>query len=98
MRTTAQESAALGERIARKLSAATGPVALFLPLRGVSAIDVEGAPFRDEAADAALFAAVREHLDPRVELHEVDADVNDPEFARGMAAKLDEFLRAGRQG
>ena len=31
MRTTAEECAELGRRIARKLSAATGPVALFLP-------------------------------------------------------------------
>jgi len=97
MRTTPEENAALGERIARKLSAASGPVALFVPLRGVSAIDVDGAPFRDEAADEALFAALREHLDPRVELHELDADVNDPEFAAAMAARLDELLRAAQR-
>ena len=47
MRTTAEECAELGRRIARKLSAATGPVALFLPLRGVSMIDAEGQPFHD---------------------------------------------------
>ena len=36
-------------------SAATGPVALFVPLRGVSMIDAEGQPFHDPEADAALF-------------------------------------------
>ena len=47
MRTTREENAELGRRIARKLSAARGPTALFVPLRGVSAIDVEGEPFHD---------------------------------------------------
>src|SRR5690242_144111 len=91
MRTTAQECAELGRRVGAKLSAATGPVALFVPLRGVSAISVEGGPFFDAEADAALLAGLRETLDPSVEVHEVDADVNDPAFAVAMAARLDEF-------
>jgi uncharacterized protein (UPF0261 family) len=94
MRTTVAENAELGRRIARKLSAATGPVALYLPLRGVSAIDVEGQPFRDAQADAALFAALREHLGPNVELHEIDTDINDPAFARAMAERLDAMIRS----
>jgi len=97
MRTTAEECAELGRRIGAKLSAATGPVALFVPLRGVSAISVEGGPFFDAEADAALLAGLRETLDPSVEVHEVDADVNDPAFAVAMAARLDEFL-VGYQG
>ena len=92
MRTTPEECAELGRRVAAKLSAATGPVALYVPLRGVSAIDVDGGPFADRAADEALFAAVRAGLAPHVELHEVDTDINDPEFARAMAARLDDFL------
>jgi uncharacterized protein (UPF0261 family) len=94
MRTTREESAELGRRIARKLSAATGPTALFLPLAGVSMIDVEGQPFHDPEADEALFAALREGLDARVELVEMDCDVNDPAFADAMAAKLDEYMEA----
>ena len=39
MRTTPEECAELGRRIARKLAAASGPVALFVPLGGVSMID-----------------------------------------------------------
>jgi uncharacterized protein (UPF0261 family) len=97
MRTTAEESAELGRRIARKLSAATGPVTLFVPLRGVSLIDVEGQPFHDAAADAALFEALRAGLDrERVELVELDLDVNDPAFAEAMAERLDEHVRSAR--
>ena len=60
MRTTREECAELGRRIAAKLSAATGPTVLFIPLRGVSLIDAEGQPFHDPEADAALFEAVRD--------------------------------------
>ena len=40
MRTTAEECAELGRTIAGRLAGARGPVALFVPLKGVSAIDV----------------------------------------------------------
>src|SRR5918995_6022883 len=72
MRTTADECSELGRRIARKLSQATGPTALFVPLSGVSMIDAEGQPFHDPEADAALFAALREGVGDNVELVEMD--------------------------
>jgi uncharacterized protein (UPF0261 family) len=94
MRTTAEEMAELGRRIARKLNGADGPTVLFVPLKGVSAIDVEGQPFHDAEADEALFAALREGIDSdRVEVHEVDADVNDPAFAVAMADRLHELVQ-----
>ena len=95
MRTTPEECAELGRRIARKLSSATGPTALFVPLKGVSMIATEGQPFRDAAADEALFSAVRENIGPNVELHELDTDVNDPTFALAMADRLHEMLSGG---
>jgi uncharacterized protein (UPF0261 family) len=92
MRTTPEECAELGRRIARKLSAATGPTALFVPLKGVSMIATEGGPFHDPTADEALFAALREGLGGNVELHELDLDINDPAFADAMADRLHEML------
>src|SRR5829696_2918557 len=66
MRTTPEENAELGRRIARKLNAARGPVTLFVPLGGVSLIDAEGQPFYDPEADSALFEALRKNLDESV--------------------------------
>jgi uncharacterized protein (UPF0261 family) len=98
MRTTPEECAELGRRIARKLNAATGPTALFVPLRGVSTIDVEGQVFHDPAADEALFEALREHVDAsRVELRELDLDVNDERFALAMTNRLHELCRDWRE-
>jgi uncharacterized protein (UPF0261 family) len=94
MRTTVEENAELGRRIARKLNAADSPTVLFVPLKGVSAIDVDGQPFRDAEADEALFGALREGIDAsKVEVHEVDADVNDPAFADAMADRLHELVQ-----
>jgi uncharacterized protein (UPF0261 family) len=93
MRTTPGECAELGRLIARKLSAATGPVALYVPLRGVSLIATEGQPFHDPVADDALFGALRDGLGDNVEVHEEDTDINDPAFAAAMAARLDELVR-----
>ena len=92
MRTTAEENAELGESIAGKLNGATGPTALLLPLGGVSMLDVEGEDFYDPEADAALFDALRDHLDDGVELVEMDDDINDDEFAKALANKLDAYM------
>jgi uncharacterized protein (UPF0261 family) len=94
MRTTPDESAELGRQIAKKLSAAVGPVALFIPLRGVSAISGEGGPFYDPDADEALIGALRDNIGKNVEVREMDANINEPEFAVAMAAKLDEYMVA----
>ena len=97
MRTTPEECAELGRRIARKLAAATGPTSLFVPLAGVSMIDAEGQPFHDPEADAALFDALREGLaGSSVELIELDRNVNDEEFADAMVDKLDAYLGGAR--
>ncbi len=94
MRTTADECAELGRRLATRLNGATGPTALLLPLRGVSAIAVEGGVFHDPAADAALFDAIRETVDRSVvELVEMDAVINDEAFAHAAADTLNAYLQ-----
>lgn len=86
MRTTAVENAQLGRIVAEKANAAQGPTTILLPLRGVSAIDQDGQPFWDPAADAALFDAIRLHS--RVKIAEVDAHINDPEFSARAAEEF----------
>jgi len=93
MRTTAKECAELGKIVADKLNQSSAPTALFVPLRGVSAIDAEGQPFYDPEADEALFQAVRDNVDrDKVELIEKPNNINDPEFSEAMVAKLLDIL------
>ena len=96
MRTTPEECAELGRRLATKLNAATGLTALYIPLRGVSAISTEGQPFHDVEADASLFRALRADIDDNVEVHELDLAINDPEFALTMARRLVMMLEEER--
>ena len=94
MRTTEPECAELGRIIARKLNAATGPLAVFIPLGGVSMIDVPGAPFFDSAADAALIRELKAGLRPDVEVVEMATPINDPAFSRAMAERMDAMYQA----
>ncbi len=92
MRTTPEENRQLGVEIARKTAAATGPVAIMLPLQGVSAIDKASQPFDDPMAREALFDAIRQDHGA-VKLIEMDNHINDPDFAIAAANKLLEMLR-----
>lgn len=88
MRTTPDECAEIGRRIAAQLNQARGPTMVLLPLRGVSMIDRDGQPFHDPDADAALFDALREGVVPPVRVRDVDAHINDAEFAHALADEL----------
>jgi uncharacterized protein (UPF0261 family) len=92
-RTTPDECRQIAAVLARKLNAATGPTALFVPLRGLSVLSTEGQVLHDPEADEALFSALRELVDgSKVEVHEVDAEINDPQFALAMAERLHELV------
>lgn len=93
MRTTPEENARIGEEIGKKLSAASGPATILLPLKGVSAIDAEGQPFEDPDARTALFDAIRRSRGP-IELVELDHHVNDPAFAEAAANQLLRLMRS----
>jgi uncharacterized protein (UPF0261 family) len=92
MRTTPEENRTIGADIARKLAKATGPVAVLLPARGVSAIDQAGQPFDDPAARKALHDTIRAGLTGTI-VEELDLHINDPAFADRAAAKLIELMR-----
>ncbi|HVX12962.1 MAG TPA: Tm-1-like ATP-binding domain-containing protein [Pirellulales bacterium] len=87
MRTTPAENEAIGTDIGRKLSTASGPTAIVLPLRGVSALDREGQPFDDPCARRALFDAICKSAGG-TEIVKFDGHINDGEFATAAAKKL----------
>jgi uncharacterized protein (UPF0261 family) len=81
MRTTVGENVAMGRLIARAANESTGPVAILLPLKGVSQLDSPGNPFWDPEADGACYEAIKSNLKPGIPLVELDANINDAEFA-----------------
>lgn len=92
MRTTSEELRQIGHEMAVRMNQAKGKTALMLPLKGVSAIDVEGGPFYDPEADQALFNTLKSETGDNVEIIEMDTDINDPEFAVAAAKKLISML------
>lgn len=95
MRTTPEENDDLGKEIALKASAARGPAAVLVPLKGVSALDVAGQAFWWPEADAALFQSLRNWMSPQVRLIELDLHINDPAFAETAARTLQEMMASG---
>jgi uncharacterized protein (UPF0261 family) len=92
MRTTVEENAALGRELAAKAARSKGPARIFLPLRGLSAIDRAGQPFDDPEARAALYGAIRAHAGS-VPVTELDLHINDAAFAEALANELVGMMR-----
>jgi len=93
LRTNMEENIALGKIVGEKLNMATGPTALLLPLKGLSGIDIEGGPFYGPEEDAALFKTIKETItNDGVEIIEIDAHINDEDFALKAAQTLVAYL------
>jgi uncharacterized protein (UPF0261 family) len=92
VRLVPEEMERLGRVFARKASAAVGPTAICIPLRGYSIPDVEGGAFWYPEADAAFVSALVADLTPRVHVELVDAHINDPAFVEKSVALLLDLL------
>ena len=93
MRTTAEETAELGRIMARKLSEAQGPTTVIIPTQGVSAIDQTGQPFDSPEARTAWIENLKAHIGDNVTVIEMDAHINDDEFATKLAETLLESIQ-----
>lgn len=94
MRTNREECAALGKILAQKANASKAPVAFILPKRGLSILDAEGERFWDPEADQALFDAIHQYANPEIPIMEVDANINDPAFAKCAVELLMEIYHS----
>jgi uncharacterized protein (UPF0261 family) len=92
VRLTAQESDTLGQVFAEKANKAIGPTRIFIPRGGFSVPDAPGKPFWDPEANAAFVAALRTHLDPHVNLTELDYHINDDAFIDEVLSALTDML------
>jgi len=88
MRTTPEECVQLGKILAEKINGYTGPVSVLLPTKSISIISAQGQSFYDPKADQALFDAIKSNLSKTIELIEVEAEINAPEFSKACAETL----------
>ena len=92
MRTNPEENTKLGQIMAERLNQSKGPTAVFFPLKGLSQLDSPGEDFWWPEANEALLNALKENLRKDIPLIEVDANINDAEFAKAVTDKMFEFL------
>jgi len=89
------ESEELGSILARKVNDTKGPAAVLLPLGGLDEFEAPpDGPWIDKEKDEALFDAIRTNLRANISLTELDANINDREFAD---ATVDTFLQLWEQ-
>ena len=88
MRTSPEECAELGKILAEKVNRYEAPVTVLLPTKAISIISAEGQPFHSPEADEALFSAIKANLSDKVELLEIDAEINAPEFSTACVEAL----------
>ena len=93
MRTTPEENTAIGRILAEKANRSSGPVAFFLPLKGVSMLDAPGKEFWWPEANRALFDAIKDNLRSGIPIYELDCNINDDAFADAATNKMLEFLK-----
>jgi uncharacterized protein (UPF0261 family) len=95
VRTSADELRRAAEIMAERLNQSKGPFTFVIPLRGWSSIDREGRPTYDPAANAAFATRLREKLNDKDAVKEVDLHFYTPEFAR---VAVDELVRLYAMG
>jgi uncharacterized protein (UPF0261 family) len=88
VRATGDEMARAAALLALKLNRALGPVRVLVPRRGFCEPNAPGKPFHDPESDAAFVRALRSALQPRVEVLELDAHINDDDFIRAAAGVI----------
>jgi len=92
MRTNKEENAEIGKIMANKANRSTGPTTLLIPLRGFSALDKENGPFWDPEADKSFIEALKDNLNKRVKVVEIDTHINDAEFAKTAVEILHKMM------
>ena len=88
MRTSVEENATLGRQVGERVGRSTGPALVLIPTRGFSDYDHEGRVFWDPSANRAFVEALYAAIGHRVPVVELDAHVNDPEFASAAVTHL----------
>ena len=96
MRTNRAENEEMGRIFSDIVNAATGPVAVLVPLRGVSILDGDGQLFCDREADAAMFDTMKAGLRPGIPFVEVDSNINDRAFSERAVAMMLELFEQSR--
>jgi uncharacterized protein (UPF0261 family) len=94
-RTSIEEMETVAKAVAEKLNQYPHKnlVKFIIPQKGFSSLSVEGGALYDPIADKAFVEALRNYLDPGIEITEVNTDINNSQFAQAIVEALRESLK-----
>ena len=92
IRLSDEELIMVAATMAKKLNKAKGPVKVVIPTGGWSSVDKKGADFYDGEADAVFVTELKKQLRQNIEVREVDADLESPEFASAVVEALIDII------
>jgi uncharacterized protein (UPF0261 family) len=93
LRMSPKELKEVARLFSRKLNQSTGPVQIVVPLRGWSSVDSPGMPTYDPTEDALFIRELRKGLKKGIDILEIDANMEDPEFAEAVIKATFEVLQ-----
>lgn len=86
LRVSDEEMAKIAQVFSEKLNGAIGPTIFLFPRKGWSAVDTPASHMFDESQDELFLATLKKHLRPDVKVREIDANLEDTEFAEAIEA------------
>ncbi len=95
LRVSDEEMGQIAAAFADKLNAAKGPVIFLFPSKGWSAVDHPTSHMYDEEQDRLFLKLLREKMDPKVVIREVDANLEDQKFAHAAVQACLEIFPSG---
>jgi len=85
IRLSPEELKQVAGEFARKLNGAKAPVKIMVPLKGWSSVDALGNPTYDPEEDRVFVDTLKDLLDSKIEIIEVDSNMEDPLFSEKVA-------------
>ena len=95
MRTDIGENVHIGKVMAEKANRARLKPVILLPLKGLSRFDNEGGEFWWPEADKALFDSIKQHVNPEVQVIDLDCHINDDAFSDAAVNMILDLLATG---
>jgi uncharacterized protein (UPF0261 family) len=92
LRLSPDELIQVADVFAEKVNRSNGPVKFVIPLKGWSSVDIPGNPTYDPKEDRIFIEELRRRLKPEIEIVEVNANLEDPEFAQAIVEATLEVL------
>ncbi len=90
---TAEEIKLVARILAERINRSRGPIALVIPLGGISMFDHPGEALYRPELETLLFKQLKQQISSRVQLVELDAHINDPLLASTCVSLLLQMLR-----